>query len=116
MDSSARGSRPGKSCEHGHLRPSRTMRRTSTKRSARARCADPNSALEQRRDDSAGSALEERDGDAVAALVLLAGAELVDRLVRLEMLPHRRAERAGAMAVDHEHGVAAGHQALVDEA
>src|ERR1044071_5508424 len=62
------------------------------------------------------SAAQERDGDAVAALALLAGPELLDRLVRRQVAADRRAQRAGAVAVDDEDRVAAGEQALAHEA
>src|SRR5262245_13998871 len=65
---------------------------------------------------TAGSALQERDGDAVAALALLARAKLLDRAVALEVGADRGAERARAVAVDHEDRVARGEQALVEEA
>src|SRR5262249_50701909 len=59
---------------------------------------------------------QERDRHAVAALALLAGPQLFNRLVGLQMAADRRTQRAGAVAVDDEDRVAAGHQALVDEA
>src|SRR5262249_21248628 len=49
--------------------------------------------------------LEECHRDAVAALALLAGTERLDRLVRAEVGADRAAKRAGAVAVDDEHGV-----------
>src|SRR6185436_18437654 len=61
------------------------------------------------------SASEKRDGYTVATLALLAGAQLLDRLVGLEVAADRRAQRAGAVAVHDEDRVAPGHQALVDE-
>src|SRR5262249_24952378 len=61
-------------------------------------------------------AAQECDGDAVAALALLARPELLDRLVRRQVAADRGAQRAGAVAVDDEDRVAPGHQALVDEA
>src|SRR5678815_5260767 len=60
-------------------------------------------------------ASEKRDGYTVATLALLAGAQLLDRLVGLEVAADRRAQRAGAVAVHDEDRVAPGHQALVDE-
>ncbi len=62
------------------------------------------------------SALEECDRDTVAALVRLARAKPIDRLMRREVRADRGAQRAGAVAVNDERGVATREQALVEKA